>query len=98
MLDCEGIDFVDSQGSAKLREIVELTEQAGVTLRLARVKPAVRELLGRDGVLERIGGDRIHEGVQQAVTAQTAWAALSQGRRTGEQGRPPAPDPGSRLG
>jgi high affinity sulfate transporter 1 len=97
VLDCEGIDFVDSQGSAKLREIVELTEQAGVTLRLARVKPAVRELLGRDGTLERIGGDRIHEGVQQAVTAQTAWAALPQGRR-GEQGRPTEPDPGSRFG
>ena len=51
VLDCEGIDFIDSQGSAKMREILELTEQAGVTLRLARVKPAVRELLRRDGFL-----------------------------------------------
>ena len=42
MLDCEGIDFIDSQGSAKMGEILELTKQAGVTLRLARVKPAVR--------------------------------------------------------
>ena len=55
VLDCEGIDFIDSQGSAKMGEILELTEQAGVTLRLARVKPAVREVLGRDGVLDRIG-------------------------------------------
>src|SRR4051812_46928027 len=70
VLDCEGMDFIDSQGSAKLREIVELTERAGVTLRLARVKPSVRELLDRDGMLERIGRDRLHEGVQQAVTAQ----------------------------
>ena len=45
VLDCEGIDFIDSQGSAKMREILELTGQAGVTLRLARVKPAVHELL-----------------------------------------------------
>lgn len=76
VLDCEGIDFADSQGSAKLREIVELTEQAGVTLRLARVKPGVRDLLGRDGMIDRIGRDRIHAGVQQAVTAQvTADAA-----------------------
>jgi anti-anti-sigma factor len=36
VLDCEGVGFIDSQGSAKLREILELTEQAGVTLRLAR--------------------------------------------------------------
>ena len=43
VLDCVAIDFIDSQGSAKMREILELTEQAGVTLRLARVKPAVAE-------------------------------------------------------
>ncbi len=46
VLDCEGIDFIDSQGSAKMGEILDLTEQAGVTLRLARVKPAVIEVLG----------------------------------------------------
>ncbi len=45
VLDCEGIDFIDSQGSAKMREIHELTGQAGLTLRLARLKPAVREVL-----------------------------------------------------
>ena len=55
VLDCEGIDFIDSQGSAKMGEILELTQQAGVTLRLARVKPAVQELLDRDGFLDRIG-------------------------------------------
>jgi high affinity sulfate transporter 1 len=60
VLDCEGIDFIDSQGSAKLREILELTQQAGVTLRLARLKPAVRDLLQRDGVLDDIGTDRTH--------------------------------------
>ena len=45
VLDCEGIDFIDSQGSAKLGEVLELTRQAEVTLRLARVKPEVYELL-----------------------------------------------------
>ena len=70
VLDCEGMDFIDSQGSAKMREILELTGQAGVTLRLARIKPAVRELLARDGVLDRIGDDKIHEDIDQAVEAQ----------------------------
>jgi len=70
VLDCEGIDFIDSQGSAKIREILELTDQAGVTLRLARVKPAVREVLERDGVLDRIGADHAHGNVGQAVAAQ----------------------------
>jgi anti-anti-sigma factor len=70
VLDCEGMDFIDSQGSAKLREIFELTERAGVTLRLARVKPAVRELLRRDNVLDRVGDHRIHGTIPQAVEAQ----------------------------
>jgi anti-anti-sigma factor len=70
VLDCEGIDFIDSQGSAKMREILELTDRAGMTLRLARVKPAVREVLERDGVLERIGDDKTHGNVDQAVEAQ----------------------------
>jgi sulfate permease, SulP family len=41
-----------------------------VTLRLARIKPTVRELLRRDDALDRIGAERIHGDVDQAVTAQ----------------------------
>jgi sulfate permease, SulP family len=74
VLDCGGMDFIDSQGSAKLRELLELTEQAGVTLRLARVKPAIRELLRRDHALDRIGGERIHGNIRQAVEAQVVAA------------------------
>jgi anti-anti-sigma regulatory factor len=51
LLDCGGMDFIDSQGPAKMREISKLTEQPDVALRLARVRPAVRELLARDGLL-----------------------------------------------
>jgi hypothetical protein len=65
-----------------MREILELTDQAGVTLRLARVKPAVRELLQRDGVLDRIGRDRVHQSVAQAVAAQMA-AQDTDGDRAG---------------
>ena len=72
VLDCVAIEFIDSQGTAKMHEILDLMEQSGVILRLARVKPAVRELLERDGVLVRIGDDRIHDGVAQAVEAQLA--------------------------
>jgi len=70
VLDCEGIDFIDSQGSAKMGEILDLTEQAGVTLRLARVKPAVYELLERDGFVDRIGASQTHGNVYRAVEAQ----------------------------
>ena len=70
VLDCEGIDFIDSQGSAKMGEVLELAERAGVTLRLARVKPAVEEVLRRDGFLDRIGKERTHGNVHRAVEAQ----------------------------
>jgi high affinity sulfate transporter 1 len=72
VLDCGGMDFIDSQGSAKMSEILNLTRQAGVTLRLARLKPPVREVLERDGVLGRIGDDKIHGNVDHAVHAQLA--------------------------
>jgi SulP family sulfate permease len=72
VLDCEGINFVDSQGAAKLMEMVELTEESGITLRLARLKTSVRPTLKRDGVFARFGPDRIHGNVFRAVQAQLA--------------------------
>ncbi len=80
VLDCEGIDFIDSQGSAKMAEILELTKQADITLRLARVKPAVNEILERDGFLERIGDDRTHGNVYRAVQAEMGDAESGRGR------------------
>jgi sulfate permease, SulP family len=72
VIDCEGINFIDSQGSAKLAEIVRLAGESGITVRLARLKPAVAATLERDGVLERIGMDQIHGNVYRAVQAQNA--------------------------
>ncbi len=70
VLDFEGIDFIDSQGSAKMSEILELTKQSGITLQLARVKPAVHEVLKRDRFFERIGGGRTHGNVYRAVEVE----------------------------
>jgi SulP family sulfate permease len=70
VLDLEGVDFVDSQGAAKLEEILNFAESAGIQLRLARVKPAVAAVLEADGVLERLGEDRVHGNVHRAVEAQ----------------------------
>ena len=72
VLDLEGVNFVDSQGSAKLAEIHRLTDADGVTLRLARVKPHVLAVLRADGVVDRIGADHIHGNVHRAVEAQLA--------------------------
>ena len=74
VLDLEGVNFVDSQGAAKLTEIHELTEADGITLRLARVKPQVYAVLDADGIIDRIGADHIHGNVHRAVEAQLADA------------------------
>jgi SulP family sulfate permease len=70
VLDCEGVDFVDSQGAAKLQEILDFSASASIELRLARVKPAVARVLERDGVLGRIGESHVHGNVQRAVMSQ----------------------------
>jgi SulP family sulfate permease len=72
VLDLEGVNFIDSQGAAKLTELHQLTEADAVTLRLARVKPQVRAVLQADGVIDRIGAERIHGNVHAAVEAQLA--------------------------
>jgi SulP family sulfate permease len=69
VLDCEDIPFVDSEGSAQLGEIARLARDNGIALRLARVKPAVVEVLVRDGTLDTIGADHIHDSLNQAVEA-----------------------------
>ena len=72
VLDLEGVNFVDSQGAAKLTELHQLTEADDITLRLARVKPQVRAVLEADGVIGLIGADHIHGNVQRAVRTQLA--------------------------
>jgi sulfate permease, SulP family len=70
VLDCEGINFLDSQGSASIDDLLVLCSQADVTLRLARVKPDVRATLEREGTVERLRTEHIHGNVHRAVEAQ----------------------------
>jgi sulfate permease, SulP family len=75
VIDLEGVNFIDSQGSARLDDILILCDQAEVTLRLARVKPRVRAVLEREHLVERLASDHIHGNVHRAVEAQKAEAA-----------------------
>jgi SulP family sulfate permease len=77
VVDLEGVNFIDSQGSAKVDDILVLCDQAGVTLRLARVKPRVRAVLEREQLVERLGSDHIHGNVHRAVEAQNAEPAVA---------------------
>jgi SulP family sulfate permease len=75
VLDCAGLNFVDAQGSATLDQVRLIAEAAGAELRLAALKSAVRETLDRDGILDRLGRDRVHGNVHRAVQAQRAARA-----------------------
>ncbi len=70
VLSLEGVDFIDSQGSSKMSEILDLATAHGAEIRLARVKPDVLALLERDGVLERLGVDQVYGNVYEAVRDQ----------------------------
>jgi len=70
VLDLEGVSLIDSQGAAKLGELLDFAASAELELRLARVKPMVAEVLDKDGVLQRLGPGRIHGNVHRAVEAQ----------------------------
>ncbi len=72
ILDCEGMNMIDAQGSAEVAAIARLTQEAGLELRLARVKATVAAVLDRDGVLDLLGRDHLHSSVDQAVQAQQA--------------------------
>jgi sulfate permease, SulP family len=81
VLDLEGVDFIDSQGSAKLAELNQVAQADGVTLRLARVKPQVLAVLDADGVVATLGADRVHGNVDQAIEAQLAEDDARHGSR-----------------
>ena len=77
VLDLEGVSLIDSQGAAKLGELLDFAASAELELRLARVKPMVAEVLDKDGVLQRLGPGRIHGNVHRAVEAQLAADRLA---------------------
>jgi SulP family sulfate permease len=72
VLDLEGVNFVDSQGAAKLTELAQLAESQRIALRLARVKEPVRSVLEAEGV--RLP---IHDSVHEAVEPETAEVSLA---------------------
>jgi hypothetical protein len=51
-------------------ELVELATNYDVELRLTRVKPGVKGLLRRDGVIERLGESQIYGNVYEAAADQ----------------------------
>ena len=70
VLSLQGVNFIDSQGAQQLAAIHELVEANGATLRLAHVKSPVLAVLREDGFVDRLGDDRVHGNLNQALEAQ----------------------------
>jgi high affinity sulfate transporter 1 len=67
VLDFEGVNYIDSQGSGTVANLVDLARTHDVDLRLARIKPDVFGVLSRDGVIDRVGRDNVHDTVYGAA-------------------------------
>ena len=77
VLDFEGVNFIDSQGSNLVAGLVERAPNYGVELRLTRVKVQVMEVLRRAGVIDRLGESHIYGNVYEAAADQIPDTPLS---------------------
>jgi SulP family sulfate permease len=72
VIDFESVNFLDSQGSSELDRLVRSAADRGMSLRFARLKTGVRRTLDADGVIVRLGPERVHTSVDDAVNAALA--------------------------
>ena len=67
ILSMEGVNFIDAEGADSIRKIAQAGHDQNIDFHLARVKPQVLEVLARDGAVDLIGIDRIHDDIATAV-------------------------------
>jgi anti-anti-sigma factor len=67
LIDMEGVNYIDLEGSDMLNEITKDMKGVGVEIHLARVKHEAMEMLEKDGVDKIISHDHIHDKVVDAV-------------------------------
>ena len=58
--------------AAVAARVVEAAADRGVSVHFARLKTGVRAMLDADGVIDRLGADRVHASVDDAVNAALA--------------------------
>jgi anti-anti-sigma factor len=88
VLDCQSMDYIDSQGASKVGEIAVYLKKEGVSFKLARVKPGVMDVLTHDGQTERIGLSNFHLDVDQAVRMHLERSNEARNVRTSESASP----------
>ncbi|MGI9641143.1 MAG: SulP family inorganic anion transporter, partial [Acidimicrobiia bacterium] len=67
VLSFEGINFIDSQAADAIGKIVDLAHGRDIDIRLSRIKSRVQTVLDADGVIDRLGDDKIFLTTYDAV-------------------------------
>ena len=67
VIDMEGVNYLDLEGSDMLNEIATNMKSAGIEIHLTRVKHEVMQMIEKDGVDQTIGPEHIHDRVAVAV-------------------------------
>jgi MFS superfamily sulfate permease-like transporter len=67
ILSMEGVNFIDTEGADTLLKIGQAGKDLGIDLHIARLKPQVLEVLHRDGVIDLLGSEHIHDDIAAAV-------------------------------
>jgi SulP family sulfate permease len=69
VIDFESVNFLDSQGSGELDRLIKTAVDRGMSIHFARLKTDVRAVLAADGVIDRLGPERVHASIDDAVNA-----------------------------
>jgi MFS superfamily sulfate permease-like transporter len=69
LIDAETIPLLDTTGAASLDQLCGDLHEQGIAMAVAAAKNQVRTMLGRTGLAERIGSDRMFPTVESAVEA-----------------------------
>ncbi len=67
ILNLEGVNFIDAEGADMIKKVAQAGLDSKIDLHLTRVKAAVMDILRRDGVIDLVGPDHIHDNVIAAV-------------------------------
>jgi MFS superfamily sulfate permease-like transporter len=71
LVDAESMNFVDATAAEMLVKLHAELSERGVSLSFARLRDPVRDTLGRAGLEDSIGAERLHDSISQGVEALT---------------------------
>ncbi len=69
ILSLRGMPTIDASGVQAIDEVIRRQQRGGGSVHLTGLQPSARRRLGRSGILEHLGPDRVHWGADQAIAS-----------------------------